>query len=211
MYAIRSYYATVNQHLTTVTLNRVPDAILVYQHAVEWLSEQRYNENNYKTYRSELTTFLHWCFDVASISVADVDRKTMNRYVSYCQNPPVELISHRNVAQFVTVKEWGERAPNPLWLPFLGKKENGQLQPYLLSDKALKTKMAILSAFYGYLINEEFTERNPAMMWMRHSKFASKPLVANLNHEEESIKSFSELQWSYIMSAAEKLARNNFV
>ncbi len=201
--------ATINQHLTAVTLNQVPDATLVYQHAVEWLSEQRYNENNYKTYRSELTTFLHWCFDVASISVADVDRKVMSRYVSYCQNPPVELISHRNVAQFVTVKEWGERAPNPLWLPFLGKKENGVLQPYQLSDKALKTKMAILSAFYGYLINEEFTERNPAMMWMRHSQFASKPLVADLNQEEESIKSFSELQWSYIMSAAEKLAEAN--
>ena len=44
------------------------------------------------------------------------------------------------------------------------------------------------------------------MMWMRHSQFASKPVVANLNSEEEAIKSFSELQWSYIMSAAEKLA-----
>ena len=31
---------------------------------MEWLLESRYSENNYKTYRSELTTFLHWCLEV---------------------------------------------------------------------------------------------------------------------------------------------------
>jgi hypothetical protein len=55
---------SVNQHLAAMTINRVNDAALVYEHAVDWLSEQRFSENNYKTYRSELTTFLHWCFDV---------------------------------------------------------------------------------------------------------------------------------------------------
>lgn len=197
--------ANVNQHLAAVTINRVNDAALVYEHAVDWLSEQRYSENNYKTYRSELTTFLHWCFDVEGISVASIDRRMMNRYVEYCLNPPVDLIAYRNVAQFVTDKEWGDRSPNPLWRPFLGKKENGQPLPYRLSDKALKTKMAILSSFYGYLINEEYTERNAAMMWMKHSRFASRPENINLQ-DDENIKSFSELQWSYIISAAERLA-----
>ncbi len=197
---------SVNQHLATITIDRVNDAALVYEHAVDWLSEQRFSENNYKTYRSELTTFLHWCFDVEGISLSEVNRRMMNRYVDYCLDPPIELIAYRNVAQFVTIKEWGERAPNPQWRPFLGKKEHGQTLPYRLSDKALKTKIAILSAFYGYLINEEYTERNPAMMWMRHSRFASQPLRIQGLDDDENIKSFSELQWSYVMSAAEKLA-----
>jgi integrase len=197
---------TVNQHIAAITINRVSDAALVYEHAVDWLSEQRFNDNNYKTYRSELTTFLHWCFDVEGISLAEINRRMINRYVDYCLNPPIDLVAYRNVAQFVTIKEWGERAPNPLWRPFLGKKENNQVLPYRLSDKALKTKIAILSAFYGYLINEEYTERNPAMMWMRHSRFSSQPMRIQNMDDDESIKSFSELQWSYVMSAAEKMA-----
>ena len=197
---------SVNQHLAAMTINRVNDAALVYEHAVDWLSEQRFSENNYKTYRSELTTFLHWCFDVEGISLSEINRRMMNRYVDYCLDLPTELIASRNVAQFVTVKEWGERAPNPLWRPFLGKKENDHILPYRLSDKALKTKIAILSAFYGYLINEEYTERNPAMMWMRYSRFASQPMRTQSLYDDENIKSFSELQWSYIMTAAEKMA-----
>lgn len=199
---------TINQHLTQLALNLIPDVLITYQLAVDWLLEQRFNENNYKTYRSELTTFLHWCFDVEKISIVDVSRKTMQRYVNYCQQPPKILITHRNVAQFVLVKEWSERIPNPLWRPFLGKLQDGELLPYRLSDKALKTKIAILSSFYNYLICEEFVEKNPAMMWMRHSQFASKPTTANFDIEEENIKSFSELQWSYVISAAEKLAND---
>lgn len=199
---------TINQHLTQLALNLIPDVLITYQLAVDWLLEQRFNENNYKTYRSELTTFLHWCFDVEKISIIDVSRKTMQRYVNYCQQPPKILITHRNVAQFVLVKEWSERIPNPLWRPFLGKLQDGELLPYRLSDKALKTKIAILSSFYNYLICEEFAEKNPAMMWMRHSQFASKPTTANFDIEEENIKSFSELQWSYVISAAEKLAND---
>ena len=165
----------VNQHIARISLSAVPDAGLVYEHAVDWLLESRFNENNFKTYRSELTTYLHWCFEVAQLSPAEVSRRTMARYVDYCLAPPSELIAYRNVAQFVMDKEWGERLPNPLWRPFLGKKIDGVEQPYRLSDKALKTKLAILSSFYGYLIAEEYTERNPAMMWMKHSRFASQP------------------------------------
>ncbi len=196
----------VNQHIARISLQAVPDAGLVYEHAVDWLLESRFNDNNFKTYRSELTTFLHWCFEVAELSLADVSRRTMARYVDYCLAPPPALIAYRNVAQFVMDKEWGERLPNPLWRPFLGKKVDGEAQPYRLSDTALKTKLAILSSFYGYLMAEEYTERNPAMMWMKHSRFATQPARLTRLQDDENVASFSELQWSYVMSTAEKLA-----
>ncbi|GAA3529851.1 site-specific integrase [Zobellella aerophila] len=198
--------SVVNQHIAELTLNRVAEAAFIYEHAMDWLLESRFSENNYKTYRSELTTFLHWCFDVEQASPTAVTRRMMNRYVDYCLAPPRELIAYRNVAQFVLNKEWGERQPNPLWRPFLGKKVDGCEQPYRLSDKALKTKMAVLSSFYGYLINEEVTERNPAVMWMRHSRFGSTPVQAAASGEEDEVRVFSDLQWSYMMSTAERLA-----
>lgn len=58
--------SVVNQYITQVSLTDVSDAGLVMEHATDWLFEQKHSENNYKAYRSELTTFLHWCFDVTN-------------------------------------------------------------------------------------------------------------------------------------------------
>ncbi|ALP41450.1 tyrosine-type recombinase/integrase [Aeromonas schubertii] len=188
----------VNQYLASLSLTRIPDAGLVYELAVDWLLEQRHSENNYKTYRSELTTFLHWCFEQACISPKDLTRRIMMRYLEFCQAPPVELIGYYNVAQFVRDKEWGERLANPAWRPFLGKKEDGRPQPYRLSEPAMRTKLAILSAFFQFLIQEEYMERNPALLLQR----TKRPVEGS----EESVQAFSELQWSYVVQAAEELA-----
>lgn len=198
--------SVVNQHIAELTLNAVPDAAFIYEHAMDWLLESRFNDNNYKTYRSELTTFLHWCFDVEQASPISLSRRSINHYVQYCLAPPNALIAYRNVAQFVLNKDWGERQPNPLWRPFLGKKQDGVELPYRMTDATLKTKIAILSSFYSYLINEEITERNPAVIWMRHSRFGSQSAVVTGLDESEEVRVFSDLQWSYVMSTARALA-----
>lgn len=189
----------VNQHLANLSLGEVSDAGLVYELAVDWLLEQRHNDNNYKTYRSELTTFLHWSFCEAAISLRDLTRRIMMRYLDYCQAPPPALIAYRNVAQFVQDKEWGERLPNPQWRPFLGKRELGRELPYRLSEQAMKTKLAILSAFFQFLIQEEYMDRNPALLLQR----VKRPVQ---QEADEQTQAFSELQWSYVMQAAERLA-----
>ena len=190
----------VNQYITQISMEKVVDAGLVIEHASDWLFEQKHNENNYKTYRSELTTFLHWCFDVVSMSPIDVTRKDMSRYVDYCQTPPIALIGYFNVPQFRLDKLCDERVPNAQWRPFVGKKHLGQVQPYVLSDNALKTKMAILSSFYSYLTSEEYCERNPAQIWLNHSRFSANRSYQRQNHEDENSLAFTELQWSYVMS-----------
>ncbi|WP_025820352.1 tyrosine-type recombinase/integrase [Shewanella marina] len=195
----------INQHITELSVNGLDDAGLIYQHACEWLFEQKHHENNYKSYRSELTSFLHWCFDVAKLSLADIDRKKMAAYVDYCQHPPQELIAFCNQAQFKLDKVSQLRLANPKWRPFLGKKRDGIEQVYQLSDNALKTKLAILSSFYSYLIGEEYCERNPAQIWLNYSKFSRRSKF-KLNSEEENLLSFTELQWSYVIATAQKLA-----
>lgn len=192
--------SVVNQYITQISMKKVADAGLVIEHASDWLFEQKHNENNYKAYRSELTTFLHWCFDVVSMSPIEVTRKDMSHYVDYCQAPPIALIGYFNVPQFKFDKMHEERVPNPQWRPFVGKKRLGQIQPYALSDNALKTKMAILSSFYSYLTSEEYCERNPAQIWLNHSRFAANRQYQRQSHEEENSLAFTELQWSYIMA-----------
>ncbi|VEF26147.1 site-specific tyrosine recombinase XerC [Shewanella baltica] len=198
--------SVVNQYITQISMKKVADAGLVIEHASDWLFEQKHNENNYKAYRSELTTFLHWCFDVVSMSPIEVTRKDMSHYVDYCQAPPIALIGYFNVPQFKFDKMHDEQVPNPQWRPFVGKKRLGQIQPYALSDNALKTKMAILSSFYSYLTSEEYCERNPAQIWLNHSRFAANRQYQRQSHEEENSLAFTELQWSYIMATVTALA-----
>lgn len=198
--------AVVNQYLANITINQVSDGALIYEHAVDWLLEQRGSENNYKTYRSELTTFLHWTFDVEGVSVADITRRVLMRYINYCIQPPAALVAYRNVAQFVVNKDLNERVPNPMWRPFLGKKRDGIELGYKISEKALKTKLAILSAFFAYLINEEYTERNPAMMLIKNGRFKTTSQNQAMGEDFEEIRSFTELQWSYVMATADRLA-----
>ncbi|WP_285162559.1 tyrosine-type recombinase/integrase [Shewanella goraebulensis] len=194
----------INQHITAVSLKDVPDAGLIIEHCSDWLYEQKQSENNYKAYRSELTTYLHWCFDVAVLSPIQVTRKDIARYINYCENPPTELVGYFNVAQFKTEKTTGIRYPNSAWRPFVGKKQLGKQLPYSLSENALKTKIAILSSFYGYLISEEYTERNPAQLWFKHSRFAiNRKYIKN---EDDNNHAFTKLQWSYVVSTVSELA-----
>ena len=196
----------INQYITTITLKSVPDAGLILEHATDWLYEAKEQENNYKSYRSELTTFLHWCFDVVEMSPAELKRKDMSRYVEYCQNPPLNLIGNFNVAQFIGGEL--ERCPNSKWKPFTSKIINGEQQVYKLSENALKTKMAILSSFYTYLLSEEYCERNTAQVWLKYSRFANK-ISYKSDNQNEFLPIFTELQWSYINSAINDLARLN--
>lgn len=196
--------ASVNQYITRISIDKVADAGLIIEHCADWLFEQKQSENNYKAYRSELTTFLHWCFDVVALSPIAVTRKDIAKYIDYCQSPPQTLIGYFNVAQFKLNKATGERSPNPQWRPFIGKKHLGKCLPYQLSDNALKTKIAILSSFYGYLISEEYTERNPAQLWLKHSRFAIKRKFTI--DEDNNHHAFTELQWSYVISTVSQLA-----
>ncbi|QYJ87875.1 site-specific integrase [Shewanella mesophila] len=196
----------INQHITAISIDKIRDAGIVYELACDLLFSQRENENSYKSYRSELSCFLHWCFDVVQLSPGEVSRRDMDKFVAYCQNPPNELIGYFNVAQFKVDKASDQRVPNPQWRPFVGKKLDGEEQQYSLSDNALKTKMAILSSFYGFLMAEDFCEHNPAQAWMNHSRFAQRRKY-KANEDDLNTLAFTELQWSYLISGVEELAK----
>lgn len=103
--------AVINQHITSMPIDKIKEAGIIYELACDLLFSQRDNENSYKSYRSELSCFLHWCFDVAHLSPREVSRRDMDKFVAYCQNPPKALIGYFNVAQFKYDKEHDEQTP----------------------------------------------------------------------------------------------------
>lgn len=199
----------VNQHITHVASSSVGDCGAFYEYTLDWLLENKHSPNNYKSYRSEITTFLHWCFCVEQISIGDVKRSQVSRYLDWCMSPPKDLIGSFNVPQFIDCKLSGERRPNPAWKPFTGKRSDSGEIVYLLSPAAIKSKLAILSTYFGYLINEEVMERNPAMSLMRSGRFKTTSQSNSSGEDNEALKSFSELQWAYVVETAMTMAEEN--
>ncbi|SDJ70025.1 Site-specific recombinase XerD [Ferrimonas sediminum] len=194
----------INKYIALQIESGVSDAGLTYELAYDWLLEQKAVENNFKSHRSELTTFFHWLWQVEQCSILQVDRRSLARYLEFCQQPPTGLIGFCNVPQF-QLKD-GERRPNPKWRPFLGKKDLGQELAYQLSHSAIRTKLALLSAFFSYLIDVDFGDRNPAAILLRAGRYKNNQQHLTAREDDENLKAFSELQWSYVMACVDRLA-----
>ncbi|MEA9432161.1 tyrosine-type recombinase/integrase [Aeromonas caviae] len=198
----------INEHVAHITSTRVNDAGFVYELTLDYLSELKHNPNNFKSSRSEITTFIIWCWDVEGIALADVTRRHMNRFLSWCNSPPLEAIGDAQRPQFLYNKELSIRFPNPLWRPFVHRAKKGEgisytSISYQRKPSAIKNQLAILSSYYQFLNDEEYCERNPAALAMRRERFKSNQPA---NDNEEEIKALSPLQLAYLMDAAQKLA-----
>src|SRR5690606_34523207 len=123
--------------------------------------------------------------------------------------PPKNWIGIKHVTRFLDKN--GMRVANPAWRPFISaisKKahRDGDIpdaKSYTLSQSALQSIFAILSSYFNYLEQEEYTFGNPIAQIRQKSKFLRK------HHGKKAIRRLSELQWSYIIETAEQMANEN--
>ncbi|MAM72077.1 MAG: integrase [Gammaproteobacteria bacterium] len=175
--------------------NEPEGALEDYQHASEFLYSYRGSPDTFSTYRREIEHFLHWSWLVAEKSLRDIRREDIESYVEFAHQPPKAWIGDRNVSRFV--EKQGAREVNPFWRPYVLQKPE---VPYSLSQSGTQSIFAVLSSFYNYLIQEEYIDRNPVAQIRQKSKFLRK------TQSQKPIRRLSELQWSYVLDAAEKLA-----
>ncbi|GAA4492890.1 site-specific integrase [Pseudaeromonas paramecii] len=198
----------INAHVSHLTATRVDDAALLYELTLDYLCELQSNANNFKTARSEITTFLIWCWDLQGLRLADVTRRHMNQFIQWCHQPPLPLIGNAQRPHFLTDKGLGLRVPNPLWRPFVNRSpKQSQLpagaQAYQRKASATKNQLAVLSSYYQFLNDEEYCDRNPAALAMRRGRLKENPLHGE---QDEAIKALSPLQLSYLLSTLDELA-----
>lgn len=203
----------VNQHVTELSSRNIPDAGYVYELCIAYLDELKQSPNNFKAARSEITTFLIWCWDIESIALSEVTRRDMNRFIDWCANPSLDAIAETQRPHFIQDKQSGQQAPNPRWRPFVNRIPKGSMlshkTPYSRKPSATKQQLSVLSSFYQFLNDEEYCERNPAALVMRRTRF--KDHIAPLDWQDDSnkIKALSPLQSSYLFQAANNLAQEN--
>ncbi|MFI4937468.1 MAG: tyrosine-type recombinase/integrase [Candidatus Berkiellales bacterium] len=190
-------------------ISQVPDSTHDYIHAKAFLKAYNGSEATFNAYRREVERLLHWSWLIANKPVKDLRRQDIEDYLAFCQEPPLSWIGIKKVPRYI--EKEAVRIPNSEWRPFvatvskaasrLGKQANPK--QYELSQTALREIFAILSSFYNFLIQEEYTEINPVMHIRQKSKFLRK------RQGKPKIRRLTELQWDYVVETAEQLAQNN--
>lgn len=180
-----------------------------YSQATQFLYAYRGSMETFKSYRREIERLLQWSWFIAAKTLKDLRRNDLEVFLEFCQTPPKEWIGIKHVPRFIDKD--GLRLANSTWRPFvaaISKKahRDGQLpniKSYALSQSALQAIFSILSSFYNYLQQEEYTANNPIAQIRQKSKFFRK------QHGKKPIRRLSELQWSYIIETAELMATEN--
>jgi site-specific recombinase XerD len=180
-----------------------------YKNTCSFLQAYRGSTETFKSYRRETERLLQWAWFIRSKSLKDLRRSDLESFLEFCQAPPKKWISVKHVSRFI--EKNGLRTANPIWRPFIAvisKKahRNGDLpnaKSYTLSQSALQAIFAILSSFFNYLEQEEYTSGNPIAQIRQKSKFLRK------HHSKKIIRRLSELQWAYIIETAELMAKEN--
>lgn len=177
--------------------------------AKQFLVAYKGSPATFNTYRREVERLMQWTWLVAKKSLFELRRQDLERYIQFCQKPPVRWIGIKKPPRFIEKEDI--RIPNPEWRPFVvtlskaahrkGKKPN--VKDFEFSNTAIKDLFAVLSTFYNFLIAEDYTEVNPILQIRQKSRFIQK------NQTETKIRRLSQLQWEYIINAAEAMAEEN--
>lgn len=177
-----------------------------FEAAHTFLKEYSGNQATYNSYRREIERLLQWSWVIKKKSILKLSRDDIESYIVFCKKPPISWIGVAKVARFI--EDDGERKPNPAWRPFVAtiskvavkKGKNPDKNNYALSEKAIREIFAILSSFYNFLIQENYTEINPLLQIRQKSKYFRK------RQGSAPIRRLTELQWDTVIETAESLA-----
>lgn len=169
----------------------------------QFLIAYRGSEETFKAYRREIERLLQWSWFVRHKTLVDLRRDDLEQFIEFCQAPPKHWIGHRHVPRFINKD--GVRIPNQEWRPFIATVGTSKdtTKQYVYSQSAIQATFAILSSFFNYLEQEEYTFGNPIAQIRQKSKFVRKM------HGKQPVRRLSELQWAYVIETAEIMAAEN--
>ncbi len=187
----------INQHISELDRS-IPDAAYSYELAIEYLAENRFNANNFKSIRGELNVLFNWTWFVCGMSIAEIDRIALRKFIDFCNQPPAHLIARTSYPFFITEAKTTLLQANPKWQPFVHR----GLGKYIRKTSTLKAQLSLLSSFFLFLNDVEYHDKNPAAILLRR-------LNVNNTHvadPEVGEKALSSLQWRSVWDVVNELA-----
>ena len=177
-----------------------------YFAAIAFLYSYKGSIATFNAYRREIERLMLWAWLIHKKNILALKRADLEEYLAFCQKPPKSWIGKKKVAHFIDAN--GKRVANLQWRPFvvtqskIATKEGKELsvKNYQLADKSFREIFAVLSSFYNFLIQENVVEINPILQIRQKSKYLRR------TQGTKKIRRLSELQWSFVIETAEKLA-----
>lgn len=167
------------------------------QHAADFLSCYGNNTGTYTSYRREVERLLQWSFLIKKKSIRLLERNDFISYVEFCQNPLADWVAEHQAKRFIKTS-MGD-VVNPKWRPFVSDKNNRKG----LSSKALEALFAITGSFFNFLKEINYVSINPV------SGIKQKSQLIQRTAEKRVVRRLSEIQWSYMVEVAEKMAEKD--
>lgn len=160
----------------------------------------------FNSYRRDIERLLHWCWLIEGKHLKELKRDDIESFIRFCQKPPKSWIGIKKAPRFINKD--GERMPNPEWRPFVvtltkaahRAGEQPRANDFDISSGSIKEILAILSTFYNFLLQDEYVYANPVALIRQKSKFIRR------NQGQPKIRRLTELQWGYVITAAQKMA-----
>lgn len=177
-----------------------------YLQARNFLLSYRGSVDTFNSYRREIERLLQWCQLKSDKTLKQIRRNDFEAFLDFCQKPPKSWMALKVEKRFI--HKGGVRLPNPKWQPFVVKISKVETKAgkepvkddYALSEKAFRALFAVISSFYNYLIQEEYTLINPVALIRQKSRYFRKRQTA------QPIRRLSEIQWGYVIETAEIMA-----
>ena len=180
-----------------------------YQKTILFLKSYTGSRGTFNSYRREVERLLQWSWLIEKKSIRELRRINIEAYLAFCQKPPTGWIGTKKAPRFI--EKCDIRTPNHEWRPFVvsisksahRKGLKPDIKNYELSSTAIKDIFSILSSFYNFLIQEDYTEINPLLSLRQKNKYIRK------HHGKQKIRRLSELQWHYVIETANLMANEN--
>ena len=180
-----------------------------FNHTLNFLKSYNGSLGTFNSYRREVERLLQWCWQIKSMTLAELKRDDIEQFVRFCQSPPLTWIALKKVPRFI--EKEGRRTPNPSWRPFVvtvsksarKRGDTTSISQFSLSQGAVQEIFAILSTFFNFLIAEEHVISNPVALIRQKSKFVRKRQLT------APVRRLSLSQWDAVLNAAESLAKEH--
>ncbi|MCQ4347168.1 site-specific integrase [Pseudomonas stutzeri] len=178
------------------------------------------NEPTFNSYRTHVERLLLWALLVARKPLLELRRRDAEAFMEFCLRPPRDWVGPMVRSRFVRLGgrrklESDSYAVNEDWRPFsirtpkrnraanaadAGGGETLEARPYRMSQGSVAQVFAVCGSFFQHAIDEGLTEVNPFRAVKQKSVYKQR------NTLDVSGRSLTQLQWSYVLETAERMA-----
>lgn len=185
------------------------DLIDDYKIAVEFLLCYQGSPDTFNAYRREVERFLQWCIAHPPHHLKMIDRQRIMAYIAFVQKPPESWLTNQHYPRFYV--KAGGRQPHPQWRPFVRRTPKAMRKQHLkspdarfeMSQSALKSMLAILSTFFTFLQQEQYTDVNPIRLIRQKNTLIQKTQISRVSRK------LSHDQWRMIITATHHHANSD--